>query len=373
MEMPDKSFRFYEVKRVFLACAGDLTVERSRFPRLLERVNTLRAHTLGIHFEAVGWERVIPAFGRPQALINEELRMADLVVVMLWNRIGTPAGAAGSLTGTQEEFKLACELFGRYGRPLVWIYFRRPTVEGGAQVDGVAAFRRELEAGRELFFREFAEPEDWEEMFAQHLVAFLEGSRRWDIERNRQQMRPERALLHGSFAGEAILADPWHGDVLLAADLDGDGTEERIVVSTDFHGAQHYVTKGHETYGLPSSELLAAFDPSGKCGSGGVFDDAKTVHVAIRDVNNDGFPEILLAAQDGGIGLRLVIWGLSDEAKRARALSTDCFRVIGELTGQTRAYVLEGGTIVMPYGTAGCASRHRWSGSVFETDDIILG
>lgn len=366
-------YRFFEVKRVFLACAGDLTVERSRFPRLLERVNNLRAHALGIHFEAVGWERVIPAFGRPQELINAELRQADLVVVVLWNRIGTPAGNAGALTGTQEEFRLACDLFGRYERPLVWVYFRRPTVEGGTQVEGVAAFRRELEAGRALFFREFAEPEDWDEMFTQHLVAYLEGIRRWDIERNRERMRPEHALLHGVFSGEAIFSDPWHDRIALKADFDGDGHEEQVVVSTDFHGAQLVVTKAHEVYRLPLADLLAAFVPSEEDACNSVFDDAKTIHVAIGDVNNDGFPEVLLAAQDGGIELRLVIWGLSDEAKRSRSLSADCFRVIGELTGQLRAHVLEGGTIVMPYGTAGCAWRHRWNGTAFEAEDIDLG
>ena len=44
-------FPFYEVKRVFLASPGDLVSERSRFPRLLETVNNLRAHSIGFHLE----------------------------------------------------------------------------------------------------------------------------------------------------------------------------------------------------------------------------------------------------------------------------------------------------------------------------------
>ena len=87
----DTEFRFYEIRRVFLACPGDLAAERSKFMRLLETVNNLRAHSLGFHLQAVGWERVIPSHGRPQSLINEELQTANLVIVMFWNRIGSPA------------------------------------------------------------------------------------------------------------------------------------------------------------------------------------------------------------------------------------------------------------------------------------------
>src|SRR6266404_2205700 len=102
-----RAFPFYHVKRVFLACPGDMVVERSKFPRLLETVNNLRAHSLGFHYEPVGWERVIPSFGRPQELINRELESANLVVVMFWNRIGSPSDLNDTKTGTLEEFELA--------------------------------------------------------------------------------------------------------------------------------------------------------------------------------------------------------------------------------------------------------------------------
>ena len=74
----EHEFQFYQIKRVFLACPGDLMAERSRFPRLLETVNNLRAHSLGFHLQPVGWERVIPSFGRPQSLINLELHALTL-------------------------------------------------------------------------------------------------------------------------------------------------------------------------------------------------------------------------------------------------------------------------------------------------------
>ena len=48
---------------------------------MLDKVNSLRAHSMGFHLEAVGWERVVPSFGRPQALINEKLMSADPTII----------------------------------------------------------------------------------------------------------------------------------------------------------------------------------------------------------------------------------------------------------------------------------------------------
>src|SRR5258708_6771061 len=110
--MSETVFRYYETLRVFLACPGDLVAERSRFPRILDKVNSLRAHSMGFHLEAVGWERVVPSFGRPQELINRELMTADLTVVVFWNRFGVPSDTKSELTGTQEEFEIAVKRYG---------------------------------------------------------------------------------------------------------------------------------------------------------------------------------------------------------------------------------------------------------------------
>jgi hypothetical protein len=148
----EKLFQFYQVKRVFLACPADLVAERSCFPRLLETVNNLRAHSLGFHLLPIGWERVIPSFGRPQDLINLELHTADLVVVMFWNRIGSPSSGESAKSGTVEEFEESVRLYESLGRPTIWVYFKKPTAENDTQLDGVLRFREQLEAGRQIFF-----------------------------------------------------------------------------------------------------------------------------------------------------------------------------------------------------------------------------
>lgn len=350
-------YSFYQVKRVFLACPGDLVSERSRFPKLLETVNSLRAHSLGFHLEPVGWERVIPSFGRPQELINNELRSADLVIVMLWNRLGSPSGKDPETTGTVEEFNLALRLHDETAKrnfeahkPVVWVYFRVPTVERDDQLEGVLAFRRKLEEGKQMFFREYSAVEDWEEMLRQHLIAFLGDLRRWDLDHNRQSMRPELRLMEGDFLAESVY--DFGTRMKLSADLDGDGTHETVTFWFSVDSYKLNVTKHGTTFILPIAYELA--------------ETARVVHVAIKDVTNDGLPEVLVAASEGVGSLRLFVWGLNDVGRKTRELKQENLVLLAELHGQFKAVILEGGTIVLPYGSQGFAGCHRWDGEKFE-------
>jgi hypothetical protein len=358
--MPGQLFTFYQIKRIFLACPGDLVSERSRFPRLIETVNNLRAHSLGFHLEAVGWERVISSFGRPQDLINRELELSDLAVILFWNRIGSPSSNRSPKTGTVEEFELARTLHSQSGRPLVWIYFRRPTSTEGDQLDGVAALRRSIEEQKDIFFREYDALEDWEEMFRQHLVAYLDGLKRWDVDRNYKWMRPEYALLRGEFIAEGIYS---FGTVLrLSVDLDGDGDTEEIGFMYSHGGYTLWVKKFDRTLPLALPSWVQP-DEDGKT--------PKTIHVAVRDVTNDGLPEILLAAHDGMMDLKVAVFGFnSDDARANRRLDPATFSQLQVLEhGQHTAYVFEGGTIRMPYGSAGLAWTCRWEQNQFVCGD----
>jgi len=349
----EHNFQFYQIKRVFLACPGDLMAERSRFTRLLETVNNLRAHSLGFHLHPVGWERVIPSFGRPQSLINVELHTADLVVVMFWNRIGSPSSAKSDKTATVEEFEEALGAFERTGRPLVWVYFRKPSSEPDAQLQGVLNFRRELESGKQIFFREYDSIADWEEMFREHLVAYLDGLKRWNIDSNFQNANPDNALFLGRFYGEGVSQG---GAALeLRADLDGDDHDEIIHFWYSHGGYSLAVKKYDESFNL-------ALPPS-------ISENAVHFHLAIKDVTNDGLPEILLAFTNGPATLNVAIWGFNEEGRRTRDFTSSSFHMLQELEGQYQARVLEGGTIILPYGSAGFRFVCRWDGSHFTKSD----
>lgn len=351
----DAKFRFNEIKRVFLACPGDLAAERSRFMRLLETVNNLRAHSLGFHLQAVGWERVIPSHGRPQSLINEELRTADLSVVMFWNRIGSPASSKSQETGTIEEFRRAAESFEHNGTPLVWVYFKTPTSEVDAQLQGVLDFRTTLESGRDIFFREFSTTAEWEEMFREHLVAYLDGLSRWDIEQNFAALRQDLAILHGRFLGAGTYRDS--APLEFSIDLDGDGNDEQVSFY-HHHGAEELIVGRFDKrlrFGIPK-EMYCESEVRGA--------DAGLFHLVLKDVNNDGLPEILIANRPEPGKLVIGIWGFKKSSDRT--LESGAFDLITVLTGQHSATVLEGGRIRMPFGSIGAAFVYEWRNDHFE-------
>lgn len=353
--MAQPHYRFYEAIRVFLACPGDLVAERSRFPRVLDSVNALRAHSMGFHLEAVGWERIVPSFGRPQELINRELLTADLTIVMFWNRFGFPSGAEGGITGTQEEFELAVQRYERAGtpsnpranRPLLYVYFKEQTeadTEGAAKI---RAFRKTIEEGRRLLYRQYTQADEWEELLTEHLVAFLNGRMRTDIETAVERLSPADAIMTGNFYWQAM----YEVGTVLRIRFDFDGDDEDEDVTFRFQQTRHWLTFEKHSEG---SEIVMQ-DDFVEC-----LEASSRIHLAIKDVNNDGVPELLIAADRGDASVMLGVYGMSGGR----------FSEITVLPGQHRIYIFERGHIAMPYGSVGLSWYHTWKDGAFHTEEL---
>ena len=329
--------RYYEVLRVFIACPGDLSAERSRFPRILDTVNTLRAHTMGFHLEAVGWERVVPSTGSPQDLINKELYSADLVLVVFWNHTGSDSGR-DDLTGTIEELEIAKKMCG-FGQekdffyetqlPSLYVYFRAQTEPNTDSAHRVNEIRKSLEGSKQLLYRHYVDEDDWETLLREHLVAFLNGRKRTDIEKAVLTLPPAAQIMRGRFVWQSS----YNGGVLtITDDFDGDDIDETVTFR--FQQTQHWVTfaKGNVGYEIsPCEDFL------------NTLEGARAIHLGVKDVTNDGVPELLIAADRGDACAQLSIWGMRDGR----------FSEVAVLGGQFRIYVYENGHIVMPYGSAG--------------------
>ncbi|HUU13453.1 MAG TPA: DUF4062 domain-containing protein, partial [Terriglobia bacterium] len=178
--MSPKEVTALAVRRVFIASPGDLSEERKLFPKILETINSQKAHSMGIHLEALGWEDTLPGLGRPQALINEDVEKCDLFVMLLWKRWGTPPDRNSRFTsGTEEEFALARRLHRKQKTPDVFLYFRDISEEmiadPGKQLRKVLNFRKEIEAERSLFFKRYSEPIEWERLLTTHIAKWLDG------------------------------------------------------------------------------------------------------------------------------------------------------------------------------------------------------
>jgi hypothetical protein len=59
-----------EAVKVFIASPGDLSEERKSFPRILEKLNKIKARNMNYLLEPVGWEDTLIGLGRPQELIE---------------------------------------------------------------------------------------------------------------------------------------------------------------------------------------------------------------------------------------------------------------------------------------------------------------
>lgn len=68
---------------VFIASPSGLGEERKALRKEISEFNEAVAMRCGKYFRAVGCEDVLGGIGRPQSIINEELKKADFCVVLL--------------------------------------------------------------------------------------------------------------------------------------------------------------------------------------------------------------------------------------------------------------------------------------------------
>ena len=64
--------------------------ERVCFKDKLRRYTALNAEHRRVLFQPVGWEDSVGGAGRPQALINEDLKQCDYAVFVFHDRYGSP-------------------------------------------------------------------------------------------------------------------------------------------------------------------------------------------------------------------------------------------------------------------------------------------
>lgn len=156
--------------RIFIASPGGLNSERQRFRDLVYKFNEDLAHRNGVTFVPVGWETHPGGMGRGQAQINEEVRTCDYLLLVLHNRWGFAPHRSRSdgsydpdlpTSGTEEEYRVARECHADPDRPMRDIAIRFKQVDPvqmsdpGEQLQKVLNFRRELEEGKEVLFKEY--------------------------------------------------------------------------------------------------------------------------------------------------------------------------------------------------------------------------
>jgi len=118
------------IVRVFLASPGDVSLERDRVESVINEINRSTAKEHYVRLECIRWEsHVAPLMGRPQQVVLDQIELdaADVFIGILWHRFGTPTGGTGNdgreyLSGTEEEFQFAYQLWKTKGTPQILVY-----------------------------------------------------------------------------------------------------------------------------------------------------------------------------------------------------------------------------------------------------------
>ena len=96
---------------VFIASPAGLDEERKAFREVIEAYNHSDAIPRSVYFRPLGWEETLGGVGRPQSIINEDVRVSDFFVLVLCDRWGSPPDPDFSpyTSGTEEEYQVARE------------------------------------------------------------------------------------------------------------------------------------------------------------------------------------------------------------------------------------------------------------------------
>ena len=196
--------------RVFLATPGGLDRERKLFRETVCEFNEAFGYAEGFVLVPMGWEQVSPGVDRPQEFINKQVRDADYLVVVLWDRWGTATSADSLYTsGSHEELAVALQCLGDPAAEMrdVAVFFKavedRQLSDPGQQLARVLQFRDALESRKILLFGNF----DTRKELRRHLTRlFMSWLKSFGEKRPRVVSLPE--LSDGSWVMEASVAGP---------------------------------------------------------------------------------------------------------------------------------------------------------------------
>lgn len=170
--------------RVFIASPGGLQEERQAFREVLEKFNHSDAIPDGYYFEPIGWEDTLGGIGRPQELINRELRTCDFFVLMLHTRWGSrPGNKSQYSSGTEEEYHEAmqCHTNGTM-RQLLILFKSVADIASLAKPDRglarVLKFKKTLERKHQHLYKNFDSVDKFKESLRVHLTEWLRQLRR---------------------------------------------------------------------------------------------------------------------------------------------------------------------------------------------------
>ena len=166
--------------RIFIASPGGLEAERKAFHDVVEEYNVAEANHHNMHFYPVGWEISLGGITRPQEKINELVRECDYLILLLYDRWGSPTGKSEYLSGSHEEYCVALECY-EAGHKIknVIVFFKSLTPERmadpGPELSKILDFKRQLQDEKKVYYQEINDIPEFEKHLRRHLADWLCG------------------------------------------------------------------------------------------------------------------------------------------------------------------------------------------------------
>ena len=167
---------------IFIASPSGLEKERRSFRDVIQNYNESDVNQRGVHFTPVGWEITLGAVGRPQSLINEEVKACDYFILLLHDRWGSSPFKEGTgeySSGTEEEFQIALDCYKNQKHQMsgIVLFFKavsdRQLSDPGKQLKKVLDFKRKRENKKDMFFHSYDTPEIFKDLLRRHLAKWV--------------------------------------------------------------------------------------------------------------------------------------------------------------------------------------------------------
>ena len=167
--------------RVFISSPKGLEEERKAFYKEVNDYDEIDARPRGVSFLAIGSEKVVPEYGRPQSIINKELYNCDYFVLVLWDRWGTPPGTLDQTvysSGSEEEFNEAVNCLSKKIICGIVVMFKEientELANQDEQLQKVIKFKKKLETDQTLFYQKFSSTEDFRKILRRCLAKWVQ-------------------------------------------------------------------------------------------------------------------------------------------------------------------------------------------------------
>ncbi len=167
--------------KVFIASPDGLTKERKAFRDVIAEFSESTANIWNIDFQPFEGGDTLSDAGRPQELINEDIRKCDYFILLLHSRWGSsPDNDSSKYTsGTEEEYSVALECYNDSDLPMrkLIMVFKGVASEQmsdpGEQLQKVIDFREKIEAEKKHLYVTFDTTKSFGKLIHKYLGQWL--------------------------------------------------------------------------------------------------------------------------------------------------------------------------------------------------------